>query len=134
MSDIDKHAAKLVESLHAFRDQARSTRPQATESLANLDSLLCSLANDFNLDLADPRGQKRSASAEPGIASKLKREMRSQRSKLEKLQSFTEESLGSKLHGYLRKAWYLRAGLSNPSVPARTLSEFCRDFPLVKNS
>ena len=45
-----------------------------------------------------------------------------------KVKAELDNMLGAKVGGRLQRVWFLRTGLSDPSVPARTLSGFCRDF------
>ena len=60
----------------------------------------------------------------------LKRRLRDEVRKSTKLEKDLADTVGTKVGGRLRKMWFLRAGLSNPSISGQVLSEFCRDSPI----
>ena len=134
MADLDKHAAGIVASLVAFRDRVRAEKPAASESLSAIDHVLQSLDGDFNLDLVDARGRKRSLEADAADQEKLKRALRDAHREVQELKDRLDDDSGSKMGGHLRKIWFLRAGLGNPSVPAQTLSQLFRDFSLEEGN
>ena len=129
MGDVNQHAASVVASLTAFQDKLRSERPDAADSLHGLSLLLQALRHDFNLDLVDVRGRKRCLATEAAdLSSKLKRKLRAEEQTSARLEETLAETVGAKVNGRLRRMWILRAGLSNPSIPARVLSDFCKEF------
>ena len=128
MADLDSQAAALVASLVSFRDRVNTDKPEAVDSLNAIGQVLQKLPRDFNLDLVDQKGRKRNLRVEAADNVKLERRLRDSNSKIQKLQDQVDESSGSKLRGRLRKTWFVRAGLSNTSVPAQTSSQLFRDF------
>ncbi len=54
--------------------------------------------------------------------------------KAEKLQKQLHQYSGKKSHGFLNRMWLVRVGLQDPTVPARSLEQFCREFHDVEVS
>ena len=54
--------------------------------------------------------------------------------KAEKLQKQLHQYSGKKSHGFLNRMWLVRIGLQDPTVPARSLEQFCREFHDVEVS
>ena len=103
MVDLDSHAARIADSRTVFRDKLRTEKPNAISSLTAIEHALQSLATDFNLDLIDARGQKRSVAIETKKQVKAKRAPRDKTRKCQGLQNRLDDSSGSKVGGRLRK-------------------------------
>ena len=63
-------------------------------------------------------------------AEQLKQALYYQKRKRSALEEEIAQSSGKKEAGMIASLWYVRVGLADPSLPAQTLSSFCKDFPL----
>ena len=59
----------------------------------------------------------------------LQKQKHRQKQKPAKLENELKEALGDRMAGRIASLWYIRAGLSDPVIPATRLSSFLRNFP-----
>jgi hypothetical protein len=130
---METEALRLADALRQFRDSVAQRRPDVSRTLQGIDGLLAAMQDEFALDTVDGRSLKR-AGDHPEDRSRLKRQVRAQQRQVQALRHEYDANLGAKVQGRLRYMWFIRAGLSNPAVPTRTLSEFFRDFGIEEAS
>ena len=93
------------------------------QSISAISFLLDALSEDFDVVAqGPPRGDNRTTRQFQKALSHQKRARAT-------LQEELDQSTGATMSGRISNLWYIRAGLSDPSIPAQTLSSFCRDFP-----
>lgn len=97
------------------------------ELRATLTSAASQVADSFDV-------QPKVASGKIGSVRKLQVQRAHFKRKAEKLQQKLNQYSGQKSHGLLNRMWLVRVGLQDPTVPARSLEQFCREFHDVEVS
>ena len=60
---------------------------------------------------------------------RLQRTVRTVKRKLDASGAALQDALGERVAARIQHIWYVRVALAKPTMPMRTLSDFCRGFP-----
>ena len=100
---------------HSGAQRFRST-------LAAVASLRQALVADFEAGVAHKRRPRVGIRKLQNQVQHLKRKRAEAKRKL-------DEAIGDKVSGRIQNIWYTRVALADPSIPTRTLEQFCTSFP-----
>ena len=127
----------LIQQVSIVQGQLRKLRlsiaasPHSSEyekSLRAIGTLTDALATDF--DMIQSRGRKRpqDESLQTQVGS-LQRKLRHQKQKVDAQEAMLADMQYAKTGGRIKNLWFVKVMLAAPGVPARTLSQWCRDWP-----
>lgn len=94
-------------------------------TLAAAVSLRQALVADFEVGIAHERRPRVGIRSLQNQVQHLKRKRAEVKRKL-------DAAIGEKVSGRIQNVWYTRVALVDPSVPTRTLEQFCTSFPQVE--
>ena len=105
----------------------------ASSTITAIEQLRLALRDDFNLDVEERARQRGALNREHAAElEKLSRKVQYRDGRIEELRAAVAESTNSNIGQRARYILTVCVGLSNPSVPARTLQDFIKDFSEVE--
>ena len=124
MLDYSEDVASLRSQLVAVGQKLGSDSGEKsyTKTLASIRRLLDSLSEEF--DQPHAPGTKRRSLGQMARSLKYQKEVRG------KLESALTRERGERLGGRIQALWFVRVCMAKPSIPLRTIANFCRDFPI----
>ena len=123
MTSLRQDVQNVVERLDLLRARILDELgPEVgSASVAAIDA--CCNALRHNIDVPPTKRKRRRTQKQLLTAMRVMR----LRTKVAKKRLIAEAA--AKVSGRIQSIWFLRAGLASPTLPMRTLSEFCKDFP-----
>ena len=127
LSEVHNARGALQSLLHALSND--SGEKDFDEAISGIRSLLDTLARQFD----QPRraGRKRLSLSEAATnVAKVRRSLRYQSCMRQKVEDELAKERAFKMGRRIQALWLVRVCVAKPTLPARTVESFCRDFPL----
>ena len=100
-------------------------------TIRGIEALSQALVQEF--DLAPVGGRPRNTTED--LRSRFRAAQKAlvyRKQKADQLQEQLRTDSGSRLGNRIRAIWFVRTGLARPTMPARSLSELCAEFPIME--
>jgi hypothetical protein len=133
MDDVLRSVAEVVPALAKLRHLITilPTRGEFDVCVNRIQELEQSLAQEFEVRLQRGRKRNRVGTQTRKIRA-LQEAVRRKSSKARAAERSLAEERSNKVSGRIQSLWFVRVGLSAPTVSERTLSQWCRDFPVAE--
>ena len=110
-------------------------KPDACGSAQGIRQLLLALEDEFDTASRIGRGKKCSLSS--GTIEHFRNAVNYQASRASEASTDLAATIGKKVGGRIAKVWFVKVGLVKvglacPTIAARTLEDWCRDFSIVE--
>ena len=135
MVDLVRDVASVCKQLRALEEKLAPLAGDADyqESLRCIQSLLGALEDEFELVDVGSKPATNEATADAKLK-RLRVDVSRQKRKYEESQAALTEAIADKMGGRIQNIWFVRVGLARPTLPMRSLRDFCRDFPVVETA
>ena len=124
---IMRSALALRSSLLKFRRECSDFG--RLQFLIPMDVFLESLETEFNL----PEVPISSSQASKPSYEQLERQIRYQKRKREQAEEQLRDNMAARMGQRIQTLWYVRTAVADPIVPAQTLSNVCKEFPITES-
>jgi hypothetical protein len=127
MATLPAEVAEVIRSLSRLKQrlQKEACVELSRRHVPAIDVLLPSLAEDFNAN----GGGKRAAAVVSSTPSQLYKQLQYQTHRRIEVEEQADDICCYRACGCIHYLWFIRVGSGDPTIPARSLESWCREFP-----